>query len=48
VDTDTLATAEALGGLLAWANPCNPQKLERFRQLMQERLELGGLGLDLG
>jgi BioD-like phosphotransacetylase family protein len=39
VQEGTLATAEALGGLLAQANPYSQQKVQRFAELVRQHLD---------
>lgn len=43
VDSSTLSAAEALAGLLERANPYSLQKVQRFAQLMEQRLDMAAL-----
>jgi BioD-like phosphotransacetylase family protein len=43
VGSDTLSTAEALEGLLERASPYNPEKVQRFAQLVEQHLNLADL-----
>jgi BioD-like phosphotransacetylase family protein len=45
VQGNTLATAEALSGLLQRSYPPSRQKIERFTALMQQELDLAALDL---
>jgi len=48
VQTDTLATAEALSGLLEQSNIYSRQKIERLAELMGQNLDLAVLDSALG
>ena len=40
VSTDTVATAEALGGVLERSNPYHPEKVVRFQELLEQHCDL--------
>jgi hypothetical protein len=48
VEGNTLETAEALGGLVALANPYSSGKIQRFSRMMAQHLELAALTSRLG
>jgi BioD-like phosphotransacetylase family protein len=43
VEGNTLSTAEALDGLLQRADPYSPWKVQRFRHLMGQHLDMAAL-----